>query len=126
MRRIDPTEPCPCGSGKPYGDCHIVYRAAERPQSIRRKFALQVIPEPEPGTRSVFEKSSGADDSVFFTSAQTDDAYVCGRCGCELIVGTPIGQFQNLVLKCSGCRAFNETKLQKAPRRQRKGHKGRE
>jgi len=84
-------------------------RLADSPAAITRRTRLRVIPEPDPETRAIFKKLPGAPDSVFFTSSQTADAYVCGGCYTPLIVGLPIAQVQNLVLCCSKCGKYNET-----------------
>jgi hypothetical protein len=84
-------------------------RIASRPAAITRRTRLRVIPEPDPETRSVFQKFPGAPDSVFFTGSQTTDAYVCGGCYTPLIVGLSLAPFQNLVLCCSQCGKYNET-----------------
>ena len=99
MRQIRPDEPCPCRSGATYAECHL----------MKRRIRLRVIPEPDPDTRSVFEKLIGAPDSVFFAGGETTDAYVCGQCETPLIVGLQLTQFQNLVLRCSQCGKHNET-----------------
>ena len=109
MRQIRPDEPCPCRSGKTYAECHMDHRLATSPAAITRRTRLRVIPEPDPETRSVFQKFPGAPDSVFFTGSQTTDAYVCGGCAAPLIVGLPLTTFQNLVLCCSQCGKYNET-----------------
>ena len=84
-------------------------RFASSPDAIKRRIRLRVIPEPDPETCSIFEKLPGAPDSVFFTGSHTTDAYVCGGCHTPLIVGLPLAQFQNLVLRCSQCGKDNET-----------------
>ena len=84
-------------------------RLADRPAAITRRSRLRVIPEPDPDTRSIFTKLTGAPDSVFFASSQTAEAFVCGGCYTPLILGLPITQFQNLVLCCSKCGKYNET-----------------
>jgi len=84
-------------------------RLATNPESIKRRIRLRVITEPDPDTRSVFEKLPGAPDSLFFTGTQTADAYVCGGCLTPLIIGLPLAQFQNLVLRCVHCGKYNET-----------------
>jgi hypothetical protein len=85
------------------------HHIATSPAAITRRTRLHVIPEPDPETRSVFQKFPGAPDSVFFTGSQTTDAYVCGGCYTPLIVGLPLAPFQNLVFCCSQCGKYNET-----------------
>jgi hypothetical protein len=93
-------------------------RLVSNPGAIKRRILLRVIPEPDPETRSVFEKLPGALDPVFFRGNQTPDAYICGSCHTPLIVGLPLAQFQNLVLRCSQCGKHNETLAAKPPRAQ--------
>lgn len=109
MRQIRPDEPCPCRSGATYAECHMLRRLATSPDAIKRRIRLQVIAEPDPETRSLFEKPPDASDSVFFTGSQTTDAYVCGGCDTPLIIGLQLAQFRNLVLRCSQCGKHNET-----------------
>lgn len=94
-------------------------RLATSPGAIKRHIRLRVIPEPDPETRSVFEKLPGAPDSVFFTGSQTMDAHVCGSCHAPLIMGLTLLQFHKLVLRCSQCGKYNETLAAgRAPRAQ--------
>ena len=109
MRQIRPDEPCPCRSGKAYAECHMTRRIAATPTAIKRRIPLRVLPAPDPETRSVFTMLPGASDSVFFVGNETNDAYVCGKCGTPLILGIPLTSFQNLVLRCSQCGEHNET-----------------
>ncbi len=109
MRQIWSDEPCPCRSGAAYAECHMSRRLATRPDAIKRCTRLRVIPEPDPETRSVFQKLPGAPDSLFFTGSQTMDAYVCGNCHAPLIMGLTLLLFHNLVLHCSQCGKYNET-----------------
>jgi hypothetical protein len=69
---------------------------------------LHVIPEPAEGTRSVMIKTEG-DSLVFQGSEAPAVVMVCGDCGAHLIKGVPVSRISNLVLKCRGCGAFNET-----------------
>ena len=108
MRQIRPDEPCPCRSGAIYSDCHMDRRLATSPEAIKRRIRLRVIPEPDPETRAVFQKLAGATDSLLFTGSESTDAYVCGSCYTPLVVGTPLTQLQNLVLRCSQCGRYNE------------------
>ena len=84
-------------------------RLANSPKAATHRIRLRVIPEPDPETRSVFQKLAGAPDSVFFAGSETTDAYVCGGCYTPLIIGLPLAQFQNLILRCGQCGRHNET-----------------
>lgn len=105
MARIRPEESCPCGSGESFGACHGK-KPQEASASPSRRISLHVIPEPDPGSRTVFENT--APTSVFF-SGNGSDALDCGTCGAPLAVGVPRGSFVSIVLKCNKCGAFNDT-----------------
>ena len=63
----------------------------------------KVIAEPPAGTRSVI------DSKVLPVAVSSGDVnYLCGSCGVLLIQGLIGGQFNNLVIKCPKCGAFNE------------------
>ena len=109
MRSIGLDELCPCGSGRHYRDCHAERRIAERKRLAERAIPLVVIPEPDPGTRAVFEKTDGANDSVMFQGDANADMYTCGSCAEPLVLGVDLARLQGLVIKCGGCGAFNET-----------------
>jgi hypothetical protein len=102
-----------------------VRRVSMSPTAIKRRRSLRIIAAPDPETRSVFEKTAGATDSVFFAGNQTTDAYVCGNCGAMLVVGLPLGLFQNLVLRCSACGEHNETQVAPSVSRARTGQSSR-
>ena len=106
MAKIDPNEMCPCGSGKLFKECHepqILYPVTP---DITQEVRLRVIPEPEPGSRSLFVYQG--EGTVCFRSYQVGLALCCGRCGAHLVVGLYRGQLQDLVFKCKACGAFNE------------------
>jgi len=68
------------------------------------KYNLEVIPEPEKNTRVILVNIN----KIPVFKGQGDDNYYCGSCGfllCEKIHRT---QIKNIVLKCPGCKAFNE------------------
>jgi hypothetical protein len=104
--KIDPDEPCPCGSDSRYADCHG-HPDLHREPEVGIVVPLHVIPEPDPGTRSVFEKVGKG--TVLFQGTSGSTAYGCGKCGEPLVVGVPLEQLVNLVLGCSSCGAFNKT-----------------
>jgi hypothetical protein len=105
--RISDSELCPCESGKMFGDCHgeRIRRARARPSE--RRIRLTVIPPPDPGTRSVFERQGAG--TVIFEGTHGTDALECGECGAVLAIGVMRNQFRSLVLRCGNCEAFNET-----------------
>lgn len=105
--KIDKDEPCPCASGRKFGDCHGESNPAKRPPSVLRHVQLAVIPEPDPGTRSVIEKTSG--DTVIFLGGSGGDSLDCGSCGAPLAVRVDRGQFVSIVLRCNNCASFNDT-----------------
>lgn len=105
MPKIDPDEPCPCGSGKLYRDCHRAQVA--KPPTISKHVPLPVVAEPDPGVRSVFKKIG--QDTIFFTGHASEISFDCGRCGAPLMVGMARGQVVALVLQCASCGAFNDT-----------------
>ena len=67
---------------------------------------LQVRPEPDPNTRTVFEKTT--EGSVLFRAHESNVALVCGECGAHLVEGMAARQIQNIVIKCNVCASFNE------------------
>lgn len=106
MTRIRDEEPCPCGSGRTFGDCHAVVIRERANVTPKNRMALNVIPRPDPDTRSVFEKAGG--DSVFFVGTG-EDQLDCGGCGAPLAVAVSRDQFHGLVLRCVECGAYNDT-----------------
>jgi hypothetical protein len=107
MAKIDPNEPCPCGSGKTFGDCHGPRVITNRPIVISQRIPLKVIPEPDPGSRSVFIQNGK--ESIVFSGRETEISLDCGQCGASLVVGLKQDQIRNIVLKCNQCGAFNDT-----------------
>lgn len=107
MAKIDPKEPCPCESGKLFGECHGTRVVESRPTTITQRVSLRVIPEPDPQTRAVFIRSG--DGTVIFQGQETQTSQDCGACGSPLIVGLRSGQVQGVVLRCNNCGAFNDT-----------------
>lgn len=108
MPAIDPEEPCPCGSGKRYKDCHA--RLARRTEPlITEHQALTVVREPDPGTRTVFEKAGN--DPLFAVGSETGISYDCGSCGVSLLAGIDIQRVVNIVLRCAQCGSFNDTDI---------------
>jgi hypothetical protein len=105
--KIDPKEPCPCGSGKVYAECHASRAISQKQPAVSQVVKLQVIPEPDSNTRAVFVKTG--EGTVIFQGFETGIAQSCGRCNAQLIVGLRLGQVQNIVLRCSACGSFNET-----------------
>jgi hypothetical protein len=69
---------------------------------------LLVIPEPEEGTRSVLVYE-GEGTVVMRNPERETPVHICGSCEAPLLVGVGLAQLQNLVLRCKGCGAYNET-----------------
>jgi predicted RNA-binding Zn-ribbon protein involved in translation (DUF1610 family) len=107
MAKIDPNEPCPCGSGKLFLECHEPLVIANRPIIINKRIPLKVISEPDPDTRSVFMKMG--EGTIVFRAFANETALTCGKCGEALVVGMERNQVQNLVIKCNDCGSFNDT-----------------
>lgn len=107
MAKIDPNEPCPCGSGKTFGDCHGPRVITNQPVVISQRIPLKVIPEPDPGSRSVFIKNG--EGSIIFSGRETEISLDCGQCGASLVVGLKQEQIRSIVLRCNQCGAFNDT-----------------
>ena len=107
MAKIDPNEPCPCKSGLLFKDCHEPKIKKPKLPDINEEIMLNVIPEPDPDTRSVFIREG--EGTIVFTGYQVGLALLCGRCKSHLIVGIPKENIQNIVIRCNNCGAFNET-----------------
>jgi SEC-C motif-containing protein len=104
MVKISPDEACPCGSGKPFGNCHgPLVRPAE--PTITRHVKLQVVPKPAPGTATVFEYSG--EGTRVIQGTLTDTSYDCGQCGSSLMAGIELDQVSGVILKCAKCGAYN-------------------
>lgn len=107
MAKIRADEPCPCGSGKSFGDCHGPMVAKRVPPAITSHIPLKVIPEPAPNTKAVFEKLG--EGTVLMNGFDTGISYDCGSCGKPLMQGLLEGQVRGIVLRCSFCKSYNET-----------------
>ena len=106
MAKIKDSDPCPCRSGKTYGECHGLTSNDKKKVVITKEVALSVIPEPDPGTRAMFCRTG--DGTVAFGAFGSNVALVCGKCGAHLTEGIPSGGIANIVLRCNGCGSFNE------------------
>jgi len=106
MAKIEPQEPCPCGSGKTFADCHGP-RVKSGPPPITTHLRLKVIPEPAPGTRAVFEHAG--EGTVFFVGEVVGLSLDCGKCGSPLVQGLNREQVMGIVLHCKSCGAYNNT-----------------
>jgi hypothetical protein len=104
MVKIAPDEPCPCGSGKPFGDCHAT-RVRPTEPTIARHVQLQVVPKPAPGTATVFEYTG--EGTRIIQATLSDISFDCGECGSSLMAGIELDQVQNVILKCAKCGAYN-------------------
>jgi hypothetical protein len=69
---------------------------------------LLVIPQPEEGTRSVLAYEGEGTVAIRNPERETP-VHTCGACEAPLIVGMGLAQLQNVVLRCNGCGAYNET-----------------
>lgn len=107
MAKILPNELCPCGSGALFKDCHGPKVRSRNPPEIKRRIPLEVIPEPDPNTRAVFEKIN--EGTILFQGFDTDIGLACGACNAVLAAGMEQEQIKNIVLRCKRCGAFNET-----------------
>lgn len=107
MARIRPDEPCPCGSGKPFGDCHGPKVTTRVAPPITSHIRLKVIPEPAPNTKAVFEKLGSG--TVLINGFDTGISYDCGTCGEPLMRGVQKGQVRGIVLRCGACCSYNDT-----------------
>jgi DNA-directed RNA polymerase subunit RPC12/RpoP len=107
MAKIDPTEPCPCGSGAVFGECHGRTLVNDTPRTISARIPLSVIPEPDPGTRAVFVKTG--EGTIAFQGTATEKSFDCGSCGASLAIGVREDQMQGMVIKCNQCGTFNDT-----------------
>ena len=63
--KLDDKEPCPCGSGKLYGECHKAMPHTTIAVTNPSHLSLNVIPEPDPNTRTVYKKIQGT-GTIFF------------------------------------------------------------
>lgn len=78
----------------------------KEPQAEGPTIRLAVIPEPEEGSRSVLVwKGKG----TVAMRGPGNLTMVCGNCAAPLIVGWKVQQLHNIVFKCAGCAAYNET-----------------
>lgn len=80
----------------------------KRAKPQKRSIRLIVIPEPEPGTRSVIEMQ-GKGTVIMNAGDAPGTTMVCGNCGAPLVKGIRINQLQQIVLRCNGCGSYNET-----------------
>ncbi|WP_282348879.1 SEC-C metal-binding domain-containing protein [Pseudomonas sp. PS01301] len=106
MAKIDLDEACPCESGKLYRDCHITAVIQRTLPKIEEEICLKVIPEPDPNTRTVFEKTSKG--TVLFQGYDIGVALCCEKCRSHLTQGIARTQLLGIVIRCNSCGAFNE------------------
>lgn len=84
-----------------------------KPSKDRIRFKLRVIPEPEPGTRTVFSigtKFEQDKNKIPFMGKGITD-YVCGNCGRMIGRGINLNQIKNIVVKCPKCKSYLEYAL---------------
>lgn len=106
MKLVD-EEPCPCGSGKLYGECHKAMLRTTITVADLNHIPLTVISEPDPNTRTVFEHTGTG--TIFFFDPNGCYSLDCGSCGAPLLVVSNRQQVSNVVLHCSACGDFNDT-----------------
>lgn len=106
MAKISPEEPCPCGSGALFKECHGPRVRNLTPPDIKQRIQLAVIPEPDPDTRTVFEKTG--EGTVLFQGFDTELGLVCGTCAAVLAAGLQREQLRAIVLRCKNCGSYNE------------------
>jgi hypothetical protein len=107
--KINGSDPCPCGSGATYGDCHDrLRRERQTRESELLHVALNVVPPPDPGERSIFEMTN-ASGSVLFAGVSGRHSLDCGNCSTPLATRVNRDQFQAIVLRCNRCGAYNDT-----------------
>lgn len=107
MALIDPDEPCPCGSGKTFAECHGPRVRSPVTPEITQTLQLKVIPEPAPNTRAIFIYDG--EGTVIMSGVETGLSMNCGNCNAPLIRGLRRDQVSGLVLRCKGCGSFNDT-----------------
>lgn len=74
----------------------------------RRVIRLVVIPKPDPTKRSILHYEG--EGSVAMRAPDGPSiTMVCGQCGVPLLEGVSVDQVENLVFRCNGCGAYNET-----------------
>jgi hypothetical protein len=106
MAKIEPQEPCPCGSGKTFAECHRP-TVKSGPLPITTHELLTVISQPDPDMRSVFEKTG--ESTVFFVGEFSGLSLDCGGCEAPLVLGLNRDQIRGVVLRCRSCGAYNDT-----------------
>jgi hypothetical protein len=75
---------------------------------------MNVIPEPEPGTRAVILDNNALKPDPFDPRSESDIVQVCGLCEAKILAGFFPGQLisdkgQPVVIQCGRCLSFNET-----------------
>lgn len=108
MAKIQDDEPCPCGSGKTFGECHGKKLRERAALEITGHISLKVIPEPDPNSRTIFEKMPET-GTIFLQGYESKEAMECGSCGAPLAVGISREAATSIVFKCAQCGAFNDT-----------------
>lgn len=106
MTKIDPNELCPCESGLLFKECHEPKIKRPEVPEIKETITLEVIPEPDPDTRTVFIYQG--EGTVAITGYEVGLALLCGGCKSQLVIGVPKVNIHNIVIRCNGCGAYNE------------------
>ncbi len=110
MAKISPDEPCPCGSGRLFKECHGPHVKAPVLPPITSHIRLKVIPPPLHNSRPVFEKTG--EGTLLFQGYATGVSFDCGKCSAPLMQGLHPGQVQAIVLRCNACGTHNDTVLE--------------
>lgn len=79
---------------------------AKRGKGRSRTIRMVVIPEPEPGTRSVLLLEGAG--TIVMSGEGPPTTLVCGNCMAPLARGIRVDQIRNVVLRCNRCKRFNE------------------
>jgi hypothetical protein len=105
MAKIDPNELCPCESGLLFKECHEPKIKRPKIPEIKEAITLEVIPEPDPDTRTVFIYQG--EGTVAITGYEVGLALLCGVQISTCYWGTK-ANIHNIVIRCNGCGAYNE------------------
>lgn len=85
MAKIDPNELCPCESGLLFKECHEPKIKRPKIPEIKEAITLEVIPEPDPDTRTVFIYQG--EGTVAITGYEVGLALLCGGANLNLLLG---------------------------------------
>lgn len=77
------------------------------PTPKRPRIRLTVIPEEQAVGRSVIAYQG--EGTVAMKGQFTRLIMECGACGAPIVEGVMLEQLENLVFRCNGCGAYNQT-----------------